>query len=163
MRLQKIIHSILLWVLSTFVCSKHNHLLLVPVFLFCSIWHASYKPVVKKSAHIQGTISFQTLNYQVKNKVRFILLSGFYYKKNFCTDMVIHRTKLFTETIQFAKHFLENSNYRNHRLRTPREEIAFTARPKIQSQSQIFRYGQSIFCLPHWPSFSDIFDLCLHP
>ena len=49
-----------------------------------------------------------------------------------------------------------------HGLRTPREEISFTARPKIQSQSQIFRYGGSIFCLPHWPKFSDIFDLCLH-
>ena len=50
----------------------------------------------------------------------------------------------------------------NHGLRTPREEIAFTARPKIHSHSQIFRYGQSIFCLPHRPNFSDIFDLCLH-
>ena len=49
-----------------------------------------------------------------------------------------------------------------HGLRTPREEIAFTARPKIQSQSEIFRYGRSIFCLPHRPNFSDIFDLCLH-
>ena len=49
-----------------------------------------------------------------------------------------------------------------HGLRTPREEIAFTARPKIQSQSQIFRYGRSIFCLPHRPNLSDIFDLCLH-
>ena len=49
-----------------------------------------------------------------------------------------------------------------HGLRTPREEIAFTARPKIQSQSQIFRYGGRIFCLPHRPNFSDIFDLCLH-
>ena len=49
-----------------------------------------------------------------------------------------------------------------HGLRTPGEEIAFTARPKIQSQSQIFRYDQSIFCLPHRPTFSDIFDLCLH-
>ena len=47
-------------------------------------------------------------------------------------------------------------------LRTPREEIAFTARPKIQSQSQTFRYSQSIFCLPYWTIFSDIFDLCLH-
>ena len=28
-----------------------------------------------------------------------------------------------------------------HGLRTPREEKAFTARPKIQSQSLIFRYG----------------------
>ena len=50
----------------------------------------------------------------------------------------------------------------DHRLRTPREEIAFTARPKVQSQSQIFRYGGSIFCLPHRPNLSDIFDLCLH-
>ena len=47
-------------------------------------------------------------------------------------------------------------------LRTPREEIAFTARPKIHSHSQIFRYGGSIFCLPHRPIFSDILDLCLH-
>ena len=30
----------------------------------------------------------------------------------------------------------------SHGLRTPSEEIVFTARPKIQSQSQIFRYGQ---------------------
>ena len=47
-------------------------------------------------------------------------------------------------------------------LQTPREEIAFTAWPKIHSHSQIFRYGQSIFCLPRLPNFSDIFDLCLH-
>ena len=50
----------------------------------------------------------------------------------------------------------------NHGLRTPREEKAFTARPKIHSHSQIFRYGRSIFCLPLRPNFSDIFDLCLH-
>jgi hypothetical protein len=49
-----------------------------------------------------------------------------------------------------------------YRLRTPGEEIAFTARPKIKSQSQMFRYGQSIFCLPHRPKISDFFDLCLH-
>ena len=49
-----------------------------------------------------------------------------------------------------------------HELRTHREKIAFNARLKIQSQSQIFRCSQSIFCLPHWPNFSDIFDLCLH-
>ena len=42
-----------------------------------------------------------------------------------------------------------------HGLKTLREEIALTARPKIQSQSQIFRYGRSIFCLPHWPNFID--------
>ena len=45
-------------------------------------------------------------------------------------------------------------------IRTPREEIAFTARPKFQSQ--IFRYVGSIFCLPHRPNFSDILDLYLH-
>ena len=49
-----------------------------------------------------------------------------------------------------------------HRLQTTREQIAFTARPKIQSQSQIFRCGGSIFCLSHRSNFSDIFDLCLH-
>ena len=53
-------------------------------------------------------------------------------------------------------------NSQLHGLRTPREEIAFTARPKIHSHSQIFRYGRSIFCLPHRPNFSDIFDLRLH-
>ena len=34
-----------------------------------------------------------------------------------------------------------------HGLRTPGEEIAFTAQPKINSHSQSFRYGRSIFCL----------------
>ena len=43
-----------------------------------------------------------------------------------------------------------------HGLRTPGEEIAFTARPKINSHSQIFRYGQSIFCLPHRPKLSEL-------
>ena len=51
---------------------------------------------------------------------------------------------------------------RLHGLRRPREELVFTTQPKIQSQSQIFRYGRSIFGRPHWPNFSDIFDLCLH-
>ena len=49
-----------------------------------------------------------------------------------------------------------------HGLRTPSEEIVFTARPKINSHSQIFRYGRSIFGLPHRPKFSNFFDLCLH-
>ena len=48
------------------------------------------------------------------------------------------------------------------RLRTLREEISFTARPKIHYHSQFFKYGQSIFCQTHWLIFSDIFDLCLH-
>ena len=44
----------------------------------------------------------------------------------------------------------------NNRLRKPSEEIAFTARPKINCQSLIVRYDRSIFCLPHWPKFSDV-------
>ena len=49
-----------------------------------------------------------------------------------------------------------------HGLRTPDEEIAFTARLKIKSESQIYRYGRSIFCLPHRPKFSDFLELYLH-
>ena len=49
-----------------------------------------------------------------------------------------------------------------HGLRTTGGEIAFTARQKINSHSQIFRYGRSIFCLPHLPEISDFFDLCFH-
>ena len=41
-----------------------------------------------------------------------------------------------------------------HRILTPSEEIAFTAQPKINSNSQVLRYGRSIFCLPHWPKIS---------
>ena len=49
-----------------------------------------------------------------------------------------------------------------HGLWTPGEEIVFTARPNINSHSQIFKYDRSIFCLPHRPKLSDFFDLCLH-
>ena len=54
------------------------------------------------------------------------------------------------------------ANGARHGLRRPGEEIAFTARPKIKSQSQIYRYGRSIFCLPHRPKISGFFDLYLH-
>ena len=58
---------------------------------------------------------------------------------------------------------LTKSHACSHGLLTPREEITFTAaRPKIQSQSQSFVFGRSIFCLPHRPNLLDIFDLCLH-
>ena len=49
-----------------------------------------------------------------------------------------------------------------HGLWTPGEEMAFTAQTKIKSQSQIFRYGRRICCLPHRPKISNFFDLCLH-
>ena len=57
-----------------------------------------------------------------------------------------------------AKHHDDPS----HGLRTPGEEIVFTAQPKIKSQSQICRYGGSIFCLPHQPKISGFFYLCVH-
>ena len=111
-------------------------------------------------------------------------------KKNFSARQVPNLCKLFTvsyilrykssgtvpclqklerklaETIDRAL-FCSNSSNRHpihygHGLRTPSEEIAFTAQPKIKSQSQIFRYGRSKFCLPQRPKFSDFFDLCLH-
>ena len=70
------------------------------------------------------------------------------------------------EEIRVKQPQLSGSNliyyYVSHGLRTPGEEIAFTARPKINSHSQILRYGRNIFCLPHRPKFSDFFDLCLH-
>ena len=55
-----------------------------------------------------------------------------------------------------------NRDSRIHGTRTPGENIAFPVWPKINSLSQIFRYGRSIFCLPHRPKFSDFFDICLH-
>ena len=75
----------------------------------------------------------------------------------------VNNTKCAPKLIFFNEKKIEkDSDNFWHGLRTPRQEIAFTARPKIQSQSQIFRYGGSTFCLPHRPNFSDIFDLCLH-
>ena len=60
-----------------------------------------------------------------------------------------------------ASEILSNDAY-DYRLRMHSEEITFTARPKIKSQSQIYRYSRSKFCLPHRPEISDFFDLCLH-
>ena len=54
--------------------------------------------------------------------------------------------------------YRRNLNGKTHGLRVPREEIALTSWPKINSHSQIFRYGQNIFCLPHPRKFSDFFD-----
>ena len=59
--------------------------------------------------------------------------------------------------VELEKHWLSKREQASdvdccmHGLRTPGEEIAFTARPKINSHSQIFR-----------PKFSDFFDLWLH-
>ena len=64
------------------------------------------------------------------------------------------------KTFHDSKNYLIVSTV--HGLRTPSEEIAFPAQPKIKSQSQIFQYRQSIFCLPHRSKISDFFDLYLY-
>ena len=76
---------------------------------------------------------------------------------NSFTKKKIPLEKLSQNNVNLSKLF----DYK-HKLKTPSEKIAFTVWPKIHSHSQIFRYGRSIFCLPHRPNFSDIFDLCLH-
>ena len=63
---------------------------------------------------------------------------------------------------QYVKHDLNKTKSPDHGLRKPGEVIVFTGRTKINSHSQIFRYGQSIFYLSHRPKFSDFFDLCLN-
>ena len=84
----------------------------------------------------------------------------FGFKKDSVTVHMILIEKLLGN--QLYVRFQVFSNECKHGLRTPREEIAFTARPKIHSHSQIFRYGGSIFCLPHRPEFSGFFAFCLH-
>jgi hypothetical protein len=54
------------------------------------------------------------------------------------------------------------SFYSDHGLRTRGEKITFTAQTKINSHSQISRYAQLIFCMPHRPKFKDFLNLCLH-
>ena len=95
-------------------------------------------------------------NQKIYDSKKALLLLNFSNRSNFAEKLpsTTMTTKRPQNSIQ--------EKYLAHGLRTSCEEIAFTARPKIQSQSQIFRHGQSIFCLPHRPKFSDIFDLCLH-
>ena len=56
----------------------------------------------------------------------------------------------------------KNSNGGKHGLRTPREEISFTDGRKFNPNPKFLGTAEAIFCLPHQPNFSDIFDLCLH-
>ena len=74
------------------------------------------------------------------------------------------KSNLIVKKIQsFESSFEDPAIYQiKHGLRTPNEEMAFTAQPKIKAHSQMFRYGWSIFCLPRRPKLSDFFDLCLH-
>ena len=105
---------------------------------------------MQKEHTLSFCINLEPLNFQGRNP-------SFVFLENLRRPNLFLR---FSDLYTGVHTTLVNSN--THGLRTPREEIAFTTRPKIQSQSQIFRYGRSIFCLPYWPNFSDIFDLCLH-
>ena len=70
-------------------------------------------------------------------------------------------TSLASPTAVIILLYVNNDHASDHGLRTPGEEIALSARSKIKSQSQIIRYGRSIFCRPQRPKISDFFDLCL--
>ena len=107
----------------------------------------------KKTALIWIATCRKTSLY-ARNSIIYVGLILAKRKWNCCFSFWVNSTQSLTKK--------NNLHPTTHGLRTPREEIAFTARPKIQSQSQIFRYGGSLFCLPHRPNFSDIFDLCLH-
>ena len=72
-----------------------------------------------------------------------------------------HFKELQHQCAQHEKEQREVSHIHIHGLRTPNEEIAFTAR-QIKFKSQIFRYGLNISCLPKRPKISDFFNLCLY-
>ena len=60
---------------------------------------------------------------------------------------------------ELSKSWVENRN------RNPERSESKDSKGKVDSYdgcNSIFRYDRSIFCLPHWPNFSDIFDLCIH-
>ena len=75
--------------------------------------------------------------------------------------LAVYLFKVFKEETQNWIYFCLQSNILNYGLRTPSEEIALSPWPKIKPQSIIFRYGRSIFCLPHRHKISDFFDSCL--
>ena len=75
-----------------------------------------------------------------------------------CISVVVH--KLGWQVFDHLPPIVDIFYLINHRLRTPREEIACPARSRIHLQ--IFRYNRSIFCLPQRPNYSYIFDLYLH-
>ena len=79
-------------------------------------------------------------------------------------DAVIYKIFPHLTWCPWPKGYFESifHNWEDHGPRMPREENLFTEQPKIHSHPKIFKYGRSIFCLPHHPTFLDIFDLCLH-
>ena len=126
-----------------------------------------------KEYNVRILAIFPSLNHSMTKSVdpeNNILLSSLLKCFKHRSHFVIH---LF-ETIKNMCEFCKKESYiaikiqigkaddLTHRLRTHGEKITFTARLKINSQSQIFRYGRSIFCLLYLPKFSDFFDLCLH-
>ena len=80
--------------------------------------------------------------------------------KNFRNITPVKPFKWFLRII-LPRRCLDNDT-RQHWLRTPGQENTLTAWPKIKSQSQIYRYSRSIFCLPHRPKILGFFDLYLH-
>ena len=58
--------------------------------------------------------------------------------------------------------YKSNLCMRAHGLRTPGEEIAFTARPKFTPTPKFLGTAEAYFVCHIGPSFQNFFDLCLH-
>ena len=133
----------------------------------------SRKKFMHKVSSSYFTIRFTTNRLKCEPNNQFSVLADFVcchclLNKGFCEHLkLFHQLTCFFEIVcalpflcfQALALYACNFHCLVHGLRTPRQEISFIALPKIHSHSQIFMYGQSIFCLPHRPNFSDIFDL----
>ena len=108
-----------------------------------SVPHAVHRHPTKPSLclHFPTKYSNSCLSYVFCEMSSFRLLCpNEFVSLSFCICLL---TYLYGQLVIYP--LIPYSNIWAHGLRTPREEMTFTARPKIKSQSQIFRYGRSIF------------------
>ena len=129
----------------TFFCSPSRcfcFTFITYFFTLCFLNGVESESITSCLMHAQWYIRVLKVQIYIMKKHYFI---GFFY-----SVCLIQGWQL----LQYSK--LYNTDYGHPEKKQP------IARPKIQSQSQIFRYGRSIFCLPHRPKFPDFFDLCLH-
>ena len=137
------------WVCSTLVALEKK-----------TLYKRHKKSVLKSTDPILSTQSYDFLWAHWKRRKK-----GFHHQKErdcYLAACLWQKSNLIHCSAYWFHTYLVTIYTTAHGLRTPREEISFTARPKIHFHSQIFMYGRNIFCLSHRPSFSDVFDLCLH-
>ena len=112
---------------------------------------------------INGVATFKAMHFLFKDTLWYKMCITWSFFCNFCPSLS-HNTLRPKPSFRYREPnpISSLSIGSGHRLQMPGEEIVFTAWPKINSHSQIFRYGRGIFCLPHRPKFSDFYDLWLH-